>query len=204
MRPQDRWLDMYARRFIGTPVMSHLVFGLLALALLTALLVRGRGPDISHGRDAGRGAGSFTAQFFVVSLGLRLSLSGFSGPVGNDSRVLLGGQPRRAGTPVPKLTKFWAIIAGSLFASGNGFERRAFLRQIHARVFPGTECVCSGLWRGHGPVPAFGRETPRPASRPTRTRLPPTGCSKHLTGNSRTLMVRKVCVTHRPSGGGLG
>ena len=66
-RPQDIALAAYARAWMGTPVLSHLAFAVLALALLAGLLLRRRPPDIAV---AGLLAGGllFTASFFFISL----------------------------------------------------------------------------------------------------------------------------------------
>jgi hypothetical protein len=67
IRPQDQMLASYTRAFIGTPVLSHLTFLVLALVLLAALLWRRRPADLAMAAMLG-GALVFTASFFVVSL----------------------------------------------------------------------------------------------------------------------------------------
>jgi hypothetical protein len=67
IRAQDRLLAGYTRAFMGTPVLSHLVFLALALVLLAALLWRRRPADLAMAAMLG-GALVFTASFFVVSL----------------------------------------------------------------------------------------------------------------------------------------
>lgn len=66
-RPRDLKLAAYARGFMGTPLLSHLTFGALALGLLILYLRRGTGGDIAM---AGllTGALAFAASFFFVSV----------------------------------------------------------------------------------------------------------------------------------------
>jgi len=67
IRPQDIKLAAYARSFMGTPVLSHLAFAALGLALLVFHLGRRRPADIAM---AGLlvGAFAFAATFFFVSV----------------------------------------------------------------------------------------------------------------------------------------
>ena len=67
IRPQDRFLYFYVARFIGTPVLSHLLFAALALMSLQLLVRRGHDSDIAI---AGLMAGAitFTLSFFVISI----------------------------------------------------------------------------------------------------------------------------------------
>jgi hypothetical protein len=67
VRPQDVRLAAYARLFMGTPVLSHLAFGALALLLLGFYLHRRQAGDIAM---AGMLAGAliFTASFLFVSV----------------------------------------------------------------------------------------------------------------------------------------
>jgi hypothetical protein len=67
IRTQDQMLATYTRAFMGTPVLSHLTFLVLALALLVALLWRRQPADLAIAAMLG-GALVFTASFFVVSL----------------------------------------------------------------------------------------------------------------------------------------
>ena len=66
-RPGDLRLAAYARGFMGTPLLSHLTFGALALGLLILYVRRGRRGDIAM---AGllAGALAFSASFFFVSV----------------------------------------------------------------------------------------------------------------------------------------
>jgi hypothetical protein len=67
IRPRDRILALYARAWMGTPVLSHLTFAILAALLLAHLLLRRRDADIAM---AGMLAGAllFTLSFFAVSI----------------------------------------------------------------------------------------------------------------------------------------
>jgi len=67
IRPQDRFLYFYVARFLGTPVLSHLPFAVLALAALILLARRGQGSDIAI---AGLLAGAlvFALNFYVISI----------------------------------------------------------------------------------------------------------------------------------------
>jgi hypothetical protein len=67
IRPRDAALASYARFFMGTPVLSHLSFAALAMALLAFYLRRRRPADIAM---AGMLSGAlvFTASFFFVSV----------------------------------------------------------------------------------------------------------------------------------------
>lgn len=67
IRPQDRFLYFYVARFMGTPVLAHLVFVVLALIFLVLLIRRGRSPDLAI---AGLLAASllFALSFFVISI----------------------------------------------------------------------------------------------------------------------------------------
>ncbi len=64
---RDRLLDHYGRFFIGTPVLSHVFYAVLALVALAILLRRRRAPDIAV---AGLLAAAFgvTASFYVISI----------------------------------------------------------------------------------------------------------------------------------------
>lgn len=84
IRKQDAFLASYTRGLMGTPVLSHLAFALLAAVLLVALLRRRRPADLAV---AGLQAAAlvFTASFFVVSIAcdyrylLLLDLAAMSG-----------------------------------------------------------------------------------------------------------------------------
>ena len=67
VRPQDRFLYFYVMRFVGTPVLSHLLFAALALLALALLIRRGQGSDIAI---AGLMAGAliFALSFYVISI----------------------------------------------------------------------------------------------------------------------------------------
>jgi len=67
VRSQDRFLYFYVLRFVGTPVLSHLLFAALALAALVLLIRRGQGSDLAI---AGLMAGAliFAASFYVISI----------------------------------------------------------------------------------------------------------------------------------------
>jgi len=67
IRPQDRFLYFYVARFIGTPVLSHLLFGAMALLALALLIRRGQGSDIAI---AGLMVGAlvFALSFYVISI----------------------------------------------------------------------------------------------------------------------------------------
>jgi hypothetical protein len=67
IRRRDLQLAAYARGFMGTPVLSHLVFAALAVGLLILYARRRRGGDIAM---AGllAGALAFAASFFFVSV----------------------------------------------------------------------------------------------------------------------------------------
>lgn len=67
IRPRDAALGAYARALMGTPVLSHLTFLLLALGLLAALLRRRSTPDIAIAALLA-GALVYTASYFVISL----------------------------------------------------------------------------------------------------------------------------------------
>ena len=54
-------------RFIGTPVLSHLLFAALALVLMILLLRRGQGSDIAVAGLAAAGL-VFCLSFFVISI----------------------------------------------------------------------------------------------------------------------------------------
>lgn len=66
-RPRDAALAAYARAFIGTPVLSHLTFLILAAALLAALLWRRRSADIAIAALLAGGL-VYTASYFVISI----------------------------------------------------------------------------------------------------------------------------------------
>lgn len=67
IRPQDRFLYFYVARFIGTPLLSHLLFAALALAALLLLIRRGQNSDMAI---AGLMAAAlaFSASFYVISI----------------------------------------------------------------------------------------------------------------------------------------
>jgi hypothetical protein len=67
IRPRDHLLADYARAWMGTPILSHLTFAILATLLLMLLLLRRRTCDIAM---AGMLAGAllFAASFFIVSI----------------------------------------------------------------------------------------------------------------------------------------
>ena len=67
VRPQDRFLYFYVMRFVGTPVLSHLLFAAVALLALALLIRRGQGSDIAI---AGLMAGAliFALSFYVISI----------------------------------------------------------------------------------------------------------------------------------------
>jgi hypothetical protein len=67
IRPRDARLAAYARGFMGTPILSHLAFGTLAVGLLILYVRRRRRADLAM---AGMLAGAlvFTASFFFVSV----------------------------------------------------------------------------------------------------------------------------------------
>ena len=67
IRPQDRFLYFYVMRFVGTPVLSHLLFAAMALLALVMLIRRGEGSDIAL---AGLMAGGliFALSFYVISI----------------------------------------------------------------------------------------------------------------------------------------
>ena len=67
IRPQDRFLYFYVVHFFHTPILSHLLFGALALLFLILLAWRGTPPDIAvAGLEAA--ALIFALSFFVVSI----------------------------------------------------------------------------------------------------------------------------------------
>ena len=67
IRPQDRFLYFYVAHFFHTPILSHLLFGALALLFLILLAWRGTPADIAV---AGLQAAAliFALSFFVVSI----------------------------------------------------------------------------------------------------------------------------------------
>jgi hypothetical protein len=67
IRPQDRFLYFYVMRFVGIPILSHLLFAALAFGSLVLLLRRGQGSDIAI---AGLMAGAliFALSFYVISI----------------------------------------------------------------------------------------------------------------------------------------
>ena len=67
IRPQDRLLYNYVANFFHTPVLSHLLYGALALLFLCLLVRRGEPPDIAI---AGLQVAAlvFAASFFVISI----------------------------------------------------------------------------------------------------------------------------------------
>jgi hypothetical protein len=66
VRPQDLAMEAYAVHFYDTPVYSHLVYGLIALAAAIFLLISPRPGDAPIGFML-LGALGFTASFFVLS-----------------------------------------------------------------------------------------------------------------------------------------
>lgn len=64
---RDQALEMYAARFVGTPLLAHITFGAIALLGIVLLIIRRRPEDIAM---AGLLAAAmlFTASFFVVSI----------------------------------------------------------------------------------------------------------------------------------------
>jgi hypothetical protein len=67
IRSQDRFLYFYVARFIGTPILSHLLFAALAFGAFFLLMRRGQGSDIAI---AGLmvAALAFAASFYVISI----------------------------------------------------------------------------------------------------------------------------------------
>lgn len=67
IRAQDRFLYLYVARFFHTPILSHLLYGAMALLFLGLLVRRGAPADIAV---AGLQAAAlvFTLSFFVVSI----------------------------------------------------------------------------------------------------------------------------------------
>jgi len=67
VRPQDRFLYTYVARFFYTPVLSHLLYGAVALLLSILLLGRAAPPDLAI---AGLqiAALAFATSFFIVSI----------------------------------------------------------------------------------------------------------------------------------------
>jgi hypothetical protein len=67
IRPRDARLAAYTRGFMGTPILSHLAFGALAVGLLILYVRRRRRADLAM---AGMLAGAlvFAASFFFVSV----------------------------------------------------------------------------------------------------------------------------------------
>lgn len=67
IRAQDRFLYLYVAHFFHTPILSHLLFGALALLFLVLLARRGMPADIAI---AGLQAAAllFAASFFVISI----------------------------------------------------------------------------------------------------------------------------------------
>jgi hypothetical protein len=64
---RDVALQKYANLFVGTPVFSHVTFGLIALVALFPLLRRRRAEDIAMASML-FGAFAFTLSFFVISI----------------------------------------------------------------------------------------------------------------------------------------
>ncbi|HEX4302581.1 MAG TPA: hypothetical protein VHZ78_07295 [Rhizomicrobium sp.] len=64
---RDRALETYGKAFFGTPVWSHIAFGVLALMCLVLLLRRRRPEDLALAAMLG-GAFAFAASFFVISI----------------------------------------------------------------------------------------------------------------------------------------
>ena len=67
IRPQDRLLYIYVANYFHTPVLSHLLYGVLALLFLFLLLRRGGASDIAIAGLQGA-ALVFAASFFVISI----------------------------------------------------------------------------------------------------------------------------------------
>ena len=67
MRPQDRLLYSYVANFFHTPILSHLLYGALAVIMAILLLRRGAGADFAIG-GLQIAALAFAASFFVVSI----------------------------------------------------------------------------------------------------------------------------------------
>lgn len=67
IRPQDRALYFYVLRFVGTPLLSHVLFAILALVALVLLIRRGQGSDLAI---AGLMVGAllFAASFYVIAI----------------------------------------------------------------------------------------------------------------------------------------
>ena len=64
---RDHELYNYATWFFGTPILSHLTFALISLAVMTALVLRGRPSDwVMAGLQAG--ALAFAGSFLVIAL----------------------------------------------------------------------------------------------------------------------------------------
>jgi len=66
VRPQDLALELYAVNFYGTPLYSHLVYGLIAIVAAIALLLSPRSGDAPIGFML-LGALAFTASFLIIS-----------------------------------------------------------------------------------------------------------------------------------------
>ena len=67
VRPQDRFLYTYVAHFFYTPVLSHLLYGAMALLLAILLMRRAAPPDIAiAGLQVA--ALAFAASFFIVSI----------------------------------------------------------------------------------------------------------------------------------------
>jgi hypothetical protein len=138
MRPQDRFLIGYARAFVGTPVFSHVAWGLAAIVLLVSLLRRGAPADrLICG---------------LLLAALLFSLSFFFLSIACDYRYLLFLD--------------LAVMAALLYASEQNFltsAERFFVRIIstrqrnndkNARLFSWSKCLRFGLRRRHVADPA--------------------------------------------------
>jgi hypothetical protein len=66
-RPRDATLAAYARALMGTPILSHLTFLILAALLLAALLWRRRSADIAIAALLAGGI-VYTASYFIISI----------------------------------------------------------------------------------------------------------------------------------------
>jgi hypothetical protein len=64
---RDGMLDFYGKRFIGTPILSHSFFALLALVSLVFLFARGTAADVAMAWMLVSTL-AFTASFFVISI----------------------------------------------------------------------------------------------------------------------------------------
>ena len=101
IRPQDRFLYLYVARFFHTPILSHLLYGGLALFFLAILARRGAPSDLAV---AGLQAAAllFAASFFVISIACDyrylyfLDLAAMTGAL-----QVFAGSHRRPAIPIP-------------------------------------------------------------------------------------------------------